>query len=74
MTVLVNEEVFKYVRREEYKRTLKLLKNGESKVIYYDGHIKIRVVKLERRAYTLITEYGDESIDEIVRNMIIVQA
>ncbi|MFR5266190.1 hypothetical protein [Clostridium sp.] len=74
MTALVDEEIFKYVRREEYKRVLRLLKTGESKVIYYDEHIKIRIVKLERRVYTLVTEYGDKAIEEIVKNMIIVQA
>ena len=74
MTALVDEEIFKYVRREEYKRVLRLLKTGESKVIYYDEHIKIRIVKLEKRVYTLVTEYGDKAIEEIVKNMIIVQA
>lgn len=74
MTVLVDEKIFKYVSREEYRRALKFLKTGESKVIYYDGHIKIRIIKLERKVYTLISEYGNEPIDEIVRNMIIVQA
>mgnify|MGYP003369104032 CR=1 FL=1 len=74
MTALVDEKIFKYVKREEYKRVLRLLKTGESKVIYYDEHIKIRIVKLERRVYTLVTEYGDKAIEEIVKNMIIVQA
>ena len=52
----------------------KLLKDGENKVLYCDDKVRIRIINFKKNIYTVITEYGDKPIDEVVKNMITVQA
>ncbi len=52
----------------------KLLKDGENKVLYCDDKVRVRIINFKENIYTVITEYGDKPIDEVVKNMITVQA
>lgn len=74
MISLVDKKVLEYITEEEYMNERKFLKDGENKVLYCDDKVRVRIINFKENIYTVITEYGDKPIDEVVKNMITVQA
>lgn len=64
------EEVLKYITLETYEREKKKLKNGESKVVYENDGVKIKLMKEGRKIYNVITKYGTTPIQDVVKNLL----
>ena len=62
------EEVLKYVDLIYYQKKSKGLKNGESKEIYKDDNIKIKLIKRGNKIYNIIVNYGEKPIEEIAKS------
>lgn len=64
-------EVLQFVSMELYKQESKKLKNGQTKVIYQDTERKIQLIKRGRSIYNIIINYGNTSIEEIAKNLLV---
>lgn len=64
------EEVLKYITIDEYTKEKSTLRNGESKVVYEDHDIKLKLMKKGRKIYNIIVSYGTEDIEDIAKNLI----
>lgn len=63
------QNIFMYVKEDEYNKYKKNLKNGESKIIYSDSKIDIEIKKVGRKVYTFINKYGDKNLNEVLNNI-----
>lgn len=64
-------EVLQFVSMELYKQKSKNLKSGQTKVIYEDTQIKIKLMKQGRKIYNIIINYGNIPIEEIAKNLLV---
>lgn len=65
------EEVLKYITIGTYNKEKKNLKSGETKVIYKDDKVKIKIMKEGRKVYNIIVNYGTTPIQDIVKNLLL---
>lgn len=72
--ITIDEEILDYVSKEVYQKTYYQLKNGENKILYEDKKIRISLIKTKKRVFAVKTHYGDMPIEEVVRNMMLIQA
>lgn len=63
------QNIFMYVKEDEYNKYKKNLKNGESKIIYSDSKIDIEIRKVGKKVYTFINKYGDKNLNEVLNNI-----
>lgn len=63
------QDIFMYVKEDEYNKYKKNLKNGESKIIYSDSKIDIEIRKVGKKVYTFINKYGDKNLNEVLNNI-----
>lgn len=63
------QNIFMYVKEDEYNKYKKNLKNGESKIIYSDSKIDIEMRKVGKKVYTFINKYGDKNLNEVLNNI-----
>lgn len=63
------QNIFMYVKEDEYSNYKKNLKNGESKIIYSDSKIDIEIRKVGKKVYTFINKYGDKNLNEVLNNI-----
>lgn len=67
-------EILKFISLEHYKKESKKLKDGENKTVYQDTQVKITLMKIGKKVYNIITEYGETPIEDIASNLLLVQA
>lgn len=69
------ETYSKYVSREVWNEECNNLRDGESKILYFDRKekVRVRISKVGKKIFTVKTSFGDMDIRECVRNMIIKQ-
>lgn len=63
------QNIFMYVKEDEYNKYKKNLKNGESRIIYSDSKIDIEIRKVGKKVYTFINKYGDKNLNEVLNNI-----
>lgn len=63
------QNIFMYVKEDEYNKYKKNLKNGESKIIYSNSKIDIEIRKVGKKVYTFINKYGDKNLNEVLNNI-----
>lgn len=63
------QNIFMYVKEDEYNKYKKNLKNGESRIIYSDSKIDIEIIKVGKKVYTFINKYGDKNLNEVLNNI-----
>lgn len=66
-------EVLKYITIETYKKEKKLIKDGETKVIYENDKLRIKLMREGKKVYNVIIRYGTRPIQDIVREILLVQ-
>lgn len=64
-------EVLKYITIETYEKEKNQLKSGETKVVYEDDEIKIKLMKQGRKVYNIIVNYGTTPIQNIAKNLMV---
>lgn len=70
----IDKEVLKYVSREDYLEVYNSLKDKEYKILYQADKIRISLAKRGKRIFTVKTHYGNMPIEEVVKNMMLIQA
>jgi hypothetical protein len=70
----IDDEVFNYILFDEYKKICDEISIGTNKVIYEDKNIRVRVRKIGKKIFTIKMNFEEISIDEVVKNIILVQA
>ena len=70
----VDDEIFKYILFDDYKKICDEITSGGNKIIYEDIKVRVRVRKIGKRIFTIKTKFEEKSIDEIVKNILLVQA
>ncbi len=63
-------DIYNFVEKEVVLKEKKSLKSGQTVIIYEDKQIKIKLMKRGRKVFTVIVNYGDESIENIARNLV----
>ena len=63
----------KYISIEAYEKEKKLIKDGETKVIYQNDKLKIKLMREGKKVYTIIVTYGTRPIQDIVKDMLLEQ-
>lgn len=63
------QNIFMYVKEDEYNKYKKNLKSGESRVIYSDSKIDIEIRKAGKKVYIFINKYGDKNLNEVLNNI-----
>lgn len=64
-------EVLKYITMEQYEAEAKTLKDGETRIIYREKKIKIKLMKRGKKIYKILIEYGNIPIDDIARKLMV---
>lgn len=63
------QNIFMYVKEDEYNKYKKNLKSGESKIIYSDSKIDIEIRKVGKKVYTFINKYGEKKLNEVLNDV-----
>lgn len=71
---VLDEDILNYISLSDYNDKYNSLKTGESLVIYQDKKIRIRLNKVGKRVFLVKTIFGDEGIDKIAKNILLIQA
>lgn len=71
--VEINQDVLEHVLEAEYMEVYNSLQDGESKKIYQDQKMRIRLTRIGKRIFTVRTYFGDKPIEEIYKNVFKVQ-
>lgn len=71
--ITIDQEVLKYISREEYLEVYHSLKNREYKILYEANQLRISLTKIGKRIFTVKTHFRDKPIEEVVKNMMLIQ-
>lgn len=72
--ITIDKEILKYISREKYLEVYYGLGDREHRVIYEANQLRISLTKVGKRVFTVKTYFGDKPIEEIVKNMMLIQA
>ena len=65
-------EILKYVSIEKYEKEKKIIKDGETKVIYKNDKLKIKLMREGKKVYNIIIVYGTRPIQDIIKDMLLI--
>ena len=65
-------EILKYVSIETYEKEKKIIKDGETKVIYKNDKLKIKLMREGKKVYNIIIVYGTRPIQDIIKDMLLI--